>query len=92
MPKQNRARLVPPRTAREIQSLETLEESNLEDQEEESALTELENEIECPRCHEVMELQSSFDKLMYSCELQLSLKMRIAKKLYAVYSSLAFVF
>ncbi len=31
----------------------------------EPVLTELDNEIECPRCHEVMELQSSFDKLMY---------------------------
>ena len=28
----------------------------------ELVLTELDNEIECPRCHEVMELQSSFDR------------------------------
>jgi hypothetical protein len=68
MPKQSRTRLVPPKTEREVQSLETLEESNLLEQEEEPVLTELDNEIECPRCHEIMQLRSSFDKLVYSCE------------------------
>ena len=29
---------------------------------------ELDNEIEYPRCNEIMELCSSFDKLVYSCE------------------------
>ena len=28
----------------------------------------LENEIECPRCHEVMTLFSGFDFLYYQCE------------------------
>jgi hypothetical protein len=28
----------------------------------------IDNEIECPRCHGYMELQSSIDKLVYSCE------------------------
>lgn len=28
----------------------------------------IEYEIECPRCHDVMTLQSEFDKLIYFCE------------------------
>lgn len=28
----------------------------------------LENEIECPRCHEIMTLCSDFDFLYYKCE------------------------
>jgi hypothetical protein len=28
----------------------------------------LENEIECPRCHEIMTLYSDFDLLCYKCE------------------------
>ena len=28
----------------------------------------LENEIECPRCHDVMSLCSDFDFLYYKCE------------------------
>jgi predicted nucleic acid-binding Zn ribbon protein len=28
----------------------------------------LENEIECPRCHEMMTLYSEFDLLYYKCE------------------------
>lgn len=28
----------------------------------------LENEIECPRCHEIMTLCSDFDYLYYKCE------------------------
>ena len=32
-------------------------------QKEESVLTELDYEIECPRCHDVMELSSSFNAL-----------------------------
>lgn len=28
---------------------------------------EIENEIECPRCHDVMALCSEFDNLYYSC-------------------------
>ena len=65
MPRQSRAKLVPPKTEPEKQVLETLEESSLAEQEKELALTELDNEIGCSRCHEFMELQSSFDKLMY---------------------------
>ena len=68
MPRQSRAKLVPPKTEPEKQVLDTLEEVSLPEQEKEPILTELENGIECPRCHEYMELQSNFDKLMYSCE------------------------
>jgi len=28
---------------------------------------ELEHEIECPRCHDIMTLYSGFDSLYYSC-------------------------
>ena len=68
MQRQSRAKLVPPKTEPEKQALETLEETNLPEQKEQPVLTELDNEIECPRCNETMELQSNFDKLMYSCD------------------------
>jgi Zn finger protein HypA/HybF involved in hydrogenase expression len=68
VPRQSRAKLVLPKTEPEKQALETLKEASLSEQKEEPVLTELDNEIECPRCHEFMELQSSFDKLMYTCE------------------------
>ena len=31
-------------------------------------LTDIEYEIECPRCHDTMTLQSDFDSLYYFCE------------------------
>lgn len=61
------SKLAPPKTKPKDPIVATLEESSQVEQTE-ALLTELENEIECPRCHEVMELHSSFDKLMYSCE------------------------
>ena len=33
-----------------------------------SIMDNLENEIECPRCHEIMTLCSDFDLLYYKCE------------------------
>jgi DNA-directed RNA polymerase subunit RPC12/RpoP len=66
MRRQSRAKLVSPKIVPEKQTLETLEVS-LPEQEKELILTELDNEIECPRCHEFMELHSSFNNLMYSC-------------------------
>lgn len=33
-----------------------------------SIMDNLENEIECPRCHDVMTLCSDFDFLYYKCE------------------------
>jgi uncharacterized protein (DUF983 family) len=68
MPRQSRAKLVPPKTEPEKQALEILEEANSTEQKEQPVLTELDNEIECPRCHEFMELHSSFDKIMYTCD------------------------
>ena len=50
------------------QELEPVNESGLQGQQEESVPTELDNEIECPRCNDIMELCSNFDKLVYSCE------------------------
>ena len=33
-----------------------------------SIIDNLENEIECPRCHDIMTLCSDFDFLYYKCE------------------------
>ena len=52
----------------EKQVLEIEKESNPSEQKEESVLTELDTEIECPRCNDIMELSSTFDTLAYSCE------------------------
>jgi late competence protein required for DNA uptake (superfamily II DNA/RNA helicase) len=68
MPKQSRNNLVPPYTRPENQALEMFEKTRTTEKTEEPVLTELDNEIDCPRCHETMELQSSFDILMYTCE------------------------
>ena len=69
MSRQSHAKLVPPKTEPEKnQALETFEEASLSEQKEESGLFELDMEMECPRCSEIMELCSSFDKLVYSCE------------------------
>jgi hypothetical protein len=64
----SRAKLVPPKPELESQALKTLDESDPPEQKEESVLTELDHEIECPRCNDVMELASSFNALAYSCE------------------------
>lgn len=65
MSRQSRTKLVPPE---EYQALKTLEISSVPEQKEEPAITELDNEIECPRCNDAMELNSSFDTLAYFCE------------------------
>jgi hypothetical protein len=36
--------------------------------EEEQTNKEIEQEIECPRCHDIMALSSDFDKLLYFCQ------------------------
>jgi hypothetical protein len=44
---------------------------------EEKATKDIEQEIECPRCYDVMALSSDFDKLLYFCqECGLSLVMK----------------
>jgi len=67
MSKRTRTKLVPPSTKPEEQSL-VIEESNQPEQKEDPVITELDNEIECPRCNDIMELCSSIDKLVYTCE------------------------
>ena len=68
MSKHSRTKLVPPKMEPENQVLETIEESIVLEQKEEPTLPELDMEIQCPKCNETMELCSSFDKLVYSCE------------------------
>ena len=47
-----------------------LEQKHLEmvENEEDHKLQELEHEIECPRCHDIMILSAEFDYLYYICE------------------------
>jgi phage FluMu protein Com len=68
MPRQSRTKLVPPKTEPKNQPLEAIEESGLLEQRDESVLTKLDMEIECPRCNDIMKLQSNFDELVYTCE------------------------
>jgi hypothetical protein len=68
MPRYSRTKLVPPKPEPENQALETLEESDVPELEDEPVITELDNEIECPLCNDIMELNSKFDELMYFCD------------------------
>ncbi|MGH9985418.1 MAG: hypothetical protein ACRD8W_15870 [Nitrososphaeraceae archaeon] len=68
MSRQSRTKLLPPKTEPENQAVEILEESGVPEQKEEPVLSELDMEIQCPRCNGTMELCSSFDRLVYSCE------------------------
>jgi phage FluMu protein Com len=68
MSKHGRTKLVPLKTEPENQVLEILEEPNPPEQKEEPVSTELDMEIQCPRCNEIMELYSKFDELAYSCD------------------------
>jgi rubredoxin len=45
--------------------METAGEAQLQEQEK---YTDIEHEIECPRCYDIMVLLSDFDSLYYSCE------------------------
>jgi hypothetical protein len=42
--------------------------SDLQDIEEDKSTKDLEQEIECPRCYDVMTLSSNFDSLGYVCQ------------------------
>ena len=42
----------------------------------ESLISQLDIEIECPRCNEILQLYSDFDKLYYYCE-SCSLHLRV---------------
>jgi len=59
-----RAELIPLEVRQEEQSLETVEISPLE-----QPKLGLDIEIECPRCNDIMELNSKFDSLVYFCEI-----------------------
>lgn len=50
---------------------------DLQDSEENEAIKNIEQEIECPRCYDIMLLSSDFDTLLYFCqECGLSLVMK----------------
>ncbi len=66
MTRHTHTELVPLEIRHEEQSLETVEVS--QQGQSELSMSELDIEIECPLCNDIMELCSSFDKLMYSCE------------------------
>lgn len=68
MSKHVRTKLATRSVIPEKQTLETKEEPCLEQQEENPTLSELDTEIECPRCNEIMELHSKFDELVYLCD------------------------
>ena len=68
MSRHGRTKLATPIMEPESQVLEVIEESILQEQKEEPVLPELDMEIECPRCNDIMELQSNFDELVYTCE------------------------
>jgi len=68
MSKHVRTKLATRSVISEKQILETKEEPRLEQQEENPMLYELDTEIECPRCNEIMELHSKFDELVYLCD------------------------
>ena len=68
MSKHVRTKLATRSVTPEKQMLETKEEPRLEQQEENPMLSELDTEIECPRCNEIMELHSKFDELVYLCD------------------------
>lgn len=67
MPKHRHSKLVPLEMRHEEQTLDSFEEDGLTEQTE-SLKLELDIEMECPRCNEIMELHSNFDELLYSCE------------------------
>ena len=75
MSKNARTKLASQRPMSEKQTLGTKGEPSLEQQqqqqqrqEENPILSELDTEIECPRCNEIMELHSKFDELVYFCD------------------------
>jgi hypothetical protein len=43
-------------------------ESHEENKNEDQLMKNIEQEIECPHCHDIMTLSSDFDKLLYVCQ------------------------
>jgi hypothetical protein len=61
MSKHGYIKLVPLKTEPEHQTLETLEVVSPQEQKEKLVLSELDKEIECPKCTEIMELNCRED-------------------------------
>ena len=54
-----------------------LEFESQDSEEEDGLMKNMQQEIECPRCYDIMSFSSDFDKLLYFCqECELSLVMR----------------
>ena len=51
-----------------LQSPEVDEDLQTEDENEDQITKSIEQEIECPRCSDIMTLSSDFDKLGYICQ------------------------
>lgn len=52
-------------------------EFDLQENEEDAVMKNIQQEIECPRCSDIMTLSSDFDRLLYFCqECKLSLVMK----------------
>ena len=45
-----------------------LDVQEVEGEKEDKTTKDIEQEIECPRCYDVMTLSSEFDKLLYFCQ------------------------
>lgn len=45
-----------------------IEKPEVQKEEKREEVVSIENEIECPRCHDSMTLCSDFDRLFYSCD------------------------
>jgi hypothetical protein len=56
------------RKANLVTELEKKNSERLPISEEKSSNREVDHEIGCPRCHDIMTLQSEFDRLGYFCE------------------------
>ena len=52
----------------ELLSPELEVESQVSEEEEDGVMKNMQQEIECPRCYDIMTLSSDFDKLLYFCE------------------------
>ena len=52
----------------EQQQVNPLQNENDTEDKEEKIIKDIEQEIECPRCYDIMALSSDFDRLCYLCQ------------------------